>query len=104
MITRKPKIPDYENHPNPQGNIALLAYGLAKGFVNNLAQQKGMPELWPTIQPQVTEIVHNGLSGIEVPNEAMVLLKLFQAGMQPNIQDSKTQDGQGSQMGKGNGK
>lgn len=66
---------------NPIGRFDVLAYRAAERLAGVVEKRTGLEGIWPAIESEVQKLVINGLTGIEIPTEARIMLAILQANM-----------------------
>ena len=66
---------------DPQGRIDVLVFNGAGYLTKLLETQFGVSGIWDNLRPHVNKAIVQGLSGIELPIEAKVLLGIMQANI-----------------------
>ena len=66
---------------NPIGRFDVLAYRAAERLASIVEKRIGLDGIWPAVESEVQKLVINGLSGIEIPTEARIMLAIVQANM-----------------------
>lgn len=74
----KPKKLDLKE-VNPIGRFDVLAYKAAERLAGIVEKKTGLVGIWPAVESEVQKLVINGLSGIEIPTEARIMLAIIQA-------------------------
>lgn len=89
----KPKKLDLKE-VNPIGRFDVLAYRAAEKLAGIVEKKTGLVGVWPAVEAEVQKLVINGLSGIEIPTEARILLAIMQANA---LKAKMTGDGNNSE-------
>jgi hypothetical protein len=63
------------------GRVDVLAYKFAEQMARLAEAKFEVSGIWDAVKPHVHEAVVRGISGLELPTEAKVILNLIQANM-----------------------